>query len=82
MKASFTYGPLAWVLVVVGFVPLLRRVFKTKFRKESKSSFFYTVRKVMWYNLLVYLTIVLISYPISHEDELRLDKIFTKLLRN
>ena len=32
----------------------------------------------MWYNLLVYLTIVLISYPINHEDELRLDKIVAK----
>ena len=84
MKASFTYGPLAWVLVLTGFVPLGRRVLRTQYRKHSKSSILYIVRKIMWFNVHIaqaYLTILFVSYPINHEDDLRLDKKFTKILR-
>ena len=38
----------------------------------------------MWFNVHIaqaYLTILFVSYPINHEDDLRLDKKFTKILR-
>ena len=71
-----TYGPLAWVLVVLGFLPLGRRIVRRLFGKQKHLR----VRNVLWYSLLVYLSLLFVSYSISHEDDVRWDKIFRTII--
>ena len=75
-SVPLTYGPLAWVLVVLGFLPLGRRIVRRLFGKQKHLR----VRNVLWYSLLVYLSLLFVSYSISHEDDVRWDKIFRAII--
>ena len=67
-------GPVAWVLVMCGLIPLARRIVKGGNRSHS------LVWSILWYSLLSYCTVLLLSYPISHEEGVRWDKLIQDII--
>ena len=66
---SLLPGPVAWVLVMCGLIPLARR-------NRSHS----LVWCILWYSHLSYCTVLLLSYPFSHEEGVRWDKVIQDIL--
>ena len=77
-----TIGPVAWVLVLCGFMPLVTRVFGSIFifKQDRNQRLAVLISTICWYVLLLYCTVLLVSYPISYEDDMRWDKIARNFL--
>ena len=68
------------MLVLCGFMPLLNKVFGSIFKQDRKQRLAASVSNIGWYVLLLYGTVLLVSYPISYEDDMRWDKIARNFL--
>ena len=71
LQLPLIYGPLASVLCVCGFVPFIDMCWLYMWKNQRKGS----VNSVGRYILLVYCTLLLVSYPLSYEDWISFFKI-------